>query len=216
MKLTGKDWGFIALAAVFAVVCARLGIWQLDRLHQRRALNAAVTARRALPPLEVTGAAISVDSVRDRPVGAHGVYDYARQWVWPGRSFEGVPGVAVVTPLKLSDSLAVMVDRGWVPSPDGFHVSLIPYEETSDTVEVTGLGAKLPRGRGDYDPSQKGEFPYRVLPMAIQLLPPGPQGAPRRWPEVELGNGPHLGYAIQWFSFATIAVMGTAVFLRRR
>ena len=34
-------------------------------------------------------------------------------------------------------------------------------------------------------------------------------------PPPELTDGPHLDYALQWFAFATIAVVGYAVLLRR-
>jgi cytochrome oxidase assembly protein ShyY1 len=57
-----------------------------------------------------------------------------------------------------------------------------------------------------------------VYPLAIQLTDqdepqPGDLPVPIGWPE--LSEGPHLSYAIQWFSFAAIAVVGAVVLLRR-
>jgi surfeit locus 1 family protein len=195
-------------AVVVAAACVRLGIWQLDRLAQRRARNAAEAARLALPPLEVRGRTITADSARQRRVVATGVYDFTAERTWPGRSFEGTPGVALITPLRLADGSAVLVDRGWVPSPDAFHVDQSLYREP-ETATVTGIALIPPRGRGDVDVAG-------FLPFVIQLDGRDPpRGLPRRWPAPVLDNGPHLSYAIQWFSFALIALVGTAVMIRK-
>ena len=174
----------------------------------------------ALPPLVLRGN-VSVDSARERRVVAHGRFDYSAELTWPGRSFEGTPGVALITPLRLADGgggggegggvgSAVLVDRGWVPSPDAFHVDHAAYRE-SDSVTVEGIAFAPPRGRGDVNTA--GFLPY-VVQMETPL--PGPRGLPRRWPAPVLDDGPHLSYAIQWFSFAVITLVGTAALLRRR
>ena len=201
-----RDVAAAIVAVLVAAVCVRLGIWQLDRLAQRKALNAALAVRLALPVLEVRGG-ISGDSARLRRVTATGRYDFAGERTWPGRSFEGTPGVALITPLRLADGSAVLVDRGWVPSPDAFHVDHAAYRE-SDTATVTGIARLLPRGRGDVDSPG-------FLPFVIELQTPESPGLPRRWPPPAFDNGPHLSYAIQWFSFAVIALVGTAVMIRR-
>jgi surfeit locus 1 family protein len=195
------------IAILVATVCVLLGRWQLSRLGQRRAHNAALAARLALPPLPV-GRNVSADSARQRRVVARGVYDFAAERTWPGRSFQGTPGVALVTPLRLADGSAVLVDRGWAPSPDAFHVDHTLYREP-DTATVTGIALVPPRGRGDVDVTG-------FLPFVIQLGSADPaRGLPRRWPPPTLDNGPHLSYAIQWFSFALIALVGTAVLIRK-
>jgi surfeit locus 1 family protein len=197
--------GIIAVAV--AAGCVRLGIWQLDRLHQRRARNLAAESRLALPPLEVRRDT-PADSARQRRVTAHGVYDFAAEQSWPGRSFEGTPGVALITPLRLADGAVVLVDRGWVPSPDAFHVDHSRYHEP-DTATVHGIALIPPRGRGDVD--VRG-----FLPFVIQLGGPDPATRlPRRWPAPAFDDGPHLSYAIQWFSFAVIALVGAAVLIRK-
>jgi len=194
-------------AILVATVCVLLGRWQLDRLAQRRARNAVLAARLALPPLPV-GRDIPADSARQRRVVAQGVYDFSAERTWPGRSFQGTPGVALVTPLRLADGSAVLVDRGWVPSPDAFHVDHSLYREP-DTATVTGIALIPPRGRGDVDVTG-------FLPFVIQLESADPaRGLPRRWPSPAFDDGPHLSYAIQWFSFAVIALVGTAVLIRK-
>lgn len=202
-----RDLTLAIVAILVAALCVRLGIWQLDRLRQRQARNRTASARLALPPIEV-GRATRADSARQRRVIARGVYDFAAEQSWPGRSFEGTPGVALITPLRLGDGSAVLVDRGWVPSPDAFHVDHSLYREP-DTASVRGIALIPPRGRGDVD--VRG-----FLPFVIQLDGPDPASRlPRRWPAPAFDNGPHLSYAIQWFSFAVIALVGTAVLIRK-
>ena len=202
-----SDLTLALLAVVIAAGCVSLGIWQLRRLGGRRARNALAEARLSLPPIEIH-AGLSVDSARGRRVTARGVYDFGAERTWAGRSFEGTPGVALITPLRLSDGSAVLVDRGWVYSPDAFHVDQARYREP-DSASVTGIAMIPPRGRGDV--STAG-----FLPIIIQLTGPDPAtGLPRRWHAPVFDDGPHLSYAIQWFSFALIALVGTAALIRR-
>ena len=206
-----RDVALGVVAILVATVCVLLGRWQLNRLAQRRARNGVLAARLALPPLPVRRD-ITADSARQRRVVAQGVYDFSAERTWPGRSFQGTPGVALVTPLRLADGSTVLVDRGWAPSPDAFHVDHTLYREP-DTATVTGIALIPPRGRGDVDVAGGG-----FLPFVIQLETPEPpphRGLPRRWPPPAFDDGPHLSYAIQWFSFALIALVGTAALIRK-
>ncbi len=202
-----RDVTLAVVAVVVATGCVFMGKWQLNRLAQRRARNAVLAARLELPPLPVSRD-LTADSARQRRVVAQGVYEYSAERTWPGRSFQGTPGVALVTPLRLADGSAVLVDRGWVPSPDAFHVDHSLYREP-DTATVTGIALIPPRGRGDVAVAG-------FLPFVVQLESPDPtRGLPRRWPPPTFDDGPHLSYAIQWFSFALIALVGTAALIRK-
>jgi len=221
MRIDRRDQVGLVVALLVAAICVRLGVWQLDRLHDRRQRNALLLAARARPPLEVDGS-LPADSARDRRLVARGVYDYAHERLWHGRSYEGVPGVDLVTPLRLAGGAAVLVDRGWAPSPDGFHVDQPAYRE-GDSAVVLGLGMLAPRMRGDVDPaSLRDSLPYPLLPFVVQQFPSDNATVPRsaplliRWPTPELSDGPHLSYAIQWFSFAVIIVVGSLALARKR
>jgi len=201
VKLGRRDVLLAIAALTLATLCVWAGTWQLDRLGQRRARNSILAARLALPPLEVTGETVP-DSARQRRLIARGVYDYTGERIGSGRSFEGTPGVALVTPLRLADGSTVYVDRGWVPSPDARHVDQTLYRE-ADTATVEGIGVIPTPGR--YDASF----------LLQQSGTAAPRGLPRRWPAPALDDGSHLSYAIQWFSFALIIVIGTGALLRK-
>ncbi|HEX8273498.1 MAG TPA: SURF1 family protein [Longimicrobiaceae bacterium] len=240
LRVTPRGLLAALLALVVAATCVRLGFWQLDRLEGRRARNAALRAAGALPPLVLDSATMA--AVADSPaayvnrrVRLRGAYDPAGEVVLRGRAREGRPGVHLVTPLRVEGGAAVLVNRGWAPSPDGATVDRAPLAEPGPH-EVVGLLQEIPvtedRGQPAAAPGRDTTFrrldlaavraraPYPVLPLYVQQLPDS--AAPRdrppfRVPPPELGEGNHLSYAIQWFSFAAIAVIGMlAVALRRK
>jgi surfeit locus 1 family protein len=220
-RMDRRDLAGLVVAFLVAVGCVRLGVWQLDRLHERRERNAALLAARLRPPLAV-GGWLTADSARDRRLHAWGAYDYTHERLWHPRSYEGVPGVDLVTPLRLADGAAVLVDRGWAPSPDAYHVDQAAYRE-ADSADVLGLGMVAPRARGDVDPvALRDSLPYPLLPFVLQQVPSDSPTVPRsaavlrRWPIPELSDGPHLSYAIQWFSFAVIIGVGSVALARKR
>jgi surfeit locus 1 family protein len=219
-----------------AVVCVRLGIWQLDRLEQRRERNMQMQARLAEPPLLLDAAPSDTAGHGFRRVHVSGELDNERSIALAGRSFRGAPGVHLLTPLRLSDGSAVLVNRGWVPSPDGASIDVQQFSEEA-RIEAAGMVLPLPGATDTLRESPSAntdefqrvwfrvhpqvlhrQFPYPLADFQVQLLPtPTSAGLPRRLPPPELDEGPHLGYAIQWFSFATIAVIGwLALVLKRK
>jgi surfeit locus 1 family protein len=218
MSLRPRDLAGAGFALLVAALFVRLGFWQLARLRERQAQNEIIATRRALPPVELPLPHLKPDALRDRRAHARGVYDYAHERVWTGRTFEGAPGVALLTPLRLADGSAVFIDRGFASSPDAAHVDAARYRE-GDTARVTGLVLPAPRDRGDVNPGVlRDSLPYPILPIIVQMNDTSaarPVGL-RRWPSPALDNGPHVSYAIQWFCFALIAVVGSAAVLWRQ
>jgi surfeit locus 1 family protein len=214
--------------------CIRLGIWQLERLDARDQRNRHAEAQLALPPVQLDGTlaraiAAEPDRFRFRTVVASGRFDFERELVVMARARQGVPGVHLVTPLVIDDSLAVLVERGWLPSPDG---RTIRAAVTSEATEATVEGVLL-RADGRVVPSQDGDawprpviapdpalvgawYPYRLVPLLLRRRR-APSGSELRSVDLpELSSGPHLSYAVQWFAFATIALVGSIVLFLRR
>jgi surfeit locus 1 family protein len=239
--------GALAAAFILAMcaLCVRLGFWQLDRLQQRKARNHAIEAAMRLPALQYDAAI--ADAIERQPerfvnrrVQATGVYDPAGEVILRGRAFRSNPGVHLVTPLVAPGvPQALLVNRGWVPSSDAATVDARPYAEAG-TRTVTGILQQIPRGTragGEPATTRVNGAPvvtWRRLdiqtlqrmqrrPFArlyLQQLPGSDSAAPGSPVRVAVApqdNGPHLGYAVQWFSFATIGVVGLVImFLRQR
>src|SRR5919108_127931 len=92
--------GTIALAVVVAL-CIGLGFWQLDRLRARRALNERIAARLHAPPVTNASALADTAGLIYRVLTARGRFDNARSIVLPGRTYRGVPGIHLLSPLRL-------------------------------------------------------------------------------------------------------------------
>jgi surfeit locus 1 family protein len=166
-----------------------------------------------------------------------GEYDFANQIALRNRYIGDQYGYHLLTPLLFNEK-AVFVDRGWIPvdgnsAPDDWR----KYDETG-VVTVTGqirLGQGKPAYGGVPDalPADGSvlsvwnnadvekiiqQMPYPVLNAYLQPdvdvsdnTPPIPFQ-----PELELTEGPHFGYALQWFTFATILFVGYPFYLRKQ
>ena len=234
-RLTGRQWVFTALFVIVAASCVRLGFWQLDRLSQRRAANAHIEARMATQPIQLTGAVFDVADLEYRPVVARGTFDPAHSISLANRARNDEPGVHLVTPFRLQGTdLAVLVDRGWIPAADSARAAWAKYD-LSGAVEVNGIArssAPEPGWSILADPTRgpnappldswrvlnianiQTQIPYRLLPVAIEMSGDSQPGSPVPDPDIDLTDGPHLSYAVQWFSFAGIALIGGGLWLR--
>jgi surfeit locus 1 family protein len=218
---------------VAAAVCIRLGFWQLDRLEQRRATNAAIDTGLAEPPLDATELLRSgtPDDLAYRPATASGTFDPSAELVLYGRSLGEQPGDHVLTPLVLDDGTRLLVDRGWIPFAPERELPLTgEASAATGRVEVTGVLMASETGDtfGDQDPAgatvvravNLDELRVRDPGLAPVYMLLGSQEPTQALPvlvDVERpGEGPHLSYAIQWFAFAAIALVGAAFVLRRR
>jgi surfeit locus 1 family protein len=212
-------------------LCVRLGFWQLGRLQQRRAANQASLAARAQPPVSLNEpGGRSSDSLAERWVTATGEYDFSHEIVVRGQAYEGSPGVHLVTPLRLNaGDTAVLVNRGFVPSPDAVRVATEGLREPGEA-KVSGLAQAI--GSGGGKPLTVGGratwarldlaalrsvLPYPILPIVIRQAPDSSLPRfPRRLAPPELDEGPHLSYAVQWFLFAAMILAFAVLVVARR
>ena len=218
----------VVVAVVLAVTCVNLGLWQLRRLDERRALNAMILDRRSATRVSITGVEGKADAEPYLSATARGTYDVDHEVIVYGRSLDGEAGHHVVTPLLLPDGGAILVVRGWVP----FAMQAAPVRDAAPpATEVTVNGSLVPdEGDGSDTPDADGivrdldvrgiasSLPYDVFPLALRLadqIPPQPGSLPIPVALPALSEGPHLSYAFQWFSFAVVTLVGAAILLRR-
>jgi surfeit locus 1 family protein len=110
--------------------------------------------------------------------------------------------------------VGVLVDRGWTYAADGMTVDPGLLGEPDSTVVEGVFG--LPSGRFGVGPDTL-RVGYPLLPVVLRRTSPSPgmPAALRPVPPPALDDGPHLSYAVQWFSFAAIALVGGALLARR-
>jgi surfeit locus 1 family protein len=236
MKLRARDWGFVALIIAVAVVTFRLGFWQLSRYSERKTRNEEIVERLDKPPLDLNVVEKPPEELEYRRVRVEGEFDSEHEILLKNRARQGQPGFHLITPLLISQDRAVLVDRGWIPLVDGEKSERGVYQETNHVL-IEGI-ARLSQSEpswgfladpvpevGDspletwrllYIEGIQGQIPYPLLPIYIaQTNNPASEG-PIPEPEIDLSEGSHLGYAIQWFSFTAVAVIGGYYWLRRK
>lgn len=219
----------VAVSAIFI----RLGFWQLDRLEQRQMRNAVGEERIEAEPVDLATvlaeAEGDLESLEYRRVFVMGSYDLSGEVLIRSQVHLGQAGFHVVTPLVADEGWAVLVNRGWVPMA----METPPVEARPETGRQRVEGwVRLSQTRpalgpedlpGDLtifnrvDVGRIGEqMDHDVASVYIVAI-----GEDDELPaEVELPDfadeGPHLGYAIQWFGFAAVALIGFYFLLRRK
>ncbi|HNQ98771.1 MAG TPA: SURF1 family protein [Trueperaceae bacterium] len=178
------------------------------------------------------------------PVTVVGTFDPEHEVLLRGRSLDGRPGFNLLTPLVLDDDSAgeyrggaVLIERGWVPY-DHDSVPVADALPPTGSVTVSGeLRAPQSPPTGPlaaiaaHDPPDgplvqsfyvdvkrlAPQMPYPLVPAYVvlrQQTPPNEQRLPEPIPANEMSEGPHLGYALQWFGMALVGAVGY-VFLTR-
>ena len=217
----------LAIPLACAALFVRLGVWQLSRLKEKRAFNTVLAERLASPPVAVTALPGDTALGHYRRVSATGAMLYDREVVYAGRSHEGSPGVDLLTPMKIAGhDTVVMVNRGWAYSSDAAQIVNARWRER-DTASVAGFAETFPgKERSvterrvhalDRDAIQK----LVGAPIAPYVLVQTSDSAkhadsiPVRLTVPTLDEGPHQSYAIQWFGFALVAIVGGVALSRR-
>lgn len=226
-----RRWvALLALVVVVVTAFVNLGRWQLDRLDQRRDSNATVVAHEEAgvrPYAEVFTRQI-VDEDQWQRVAVTGTYDPAGQLVVRYRSNAGRTGWEVVTPLRASDGRTVLVVRGFKAREAGTDFPTAEAPPPGGQVTVVGYVRRNEQGTGTSTVPSAGSV--RLINSdaigaalgvelvdgyitALETTPTDPGGFTPIAPPA-LDEGPHLSYALQWFTFSLIALGGLYVFIR--
>jgi cytochrome oxidase assembly protein ShyY1 len=240
--LGSPGWlGRLAAAASLAAVMALLGLWQLDRYEQRSAINERIDAASATDPAPLSSVLAPPgpgQQVGPAPAAAAGAtmvtvtgrYDPEREILVRGRTLAGRVGVEVVTPLRLPDGTAVLVDRGWAPpAPTG--PADRPPLPPPPAGEVTVQGwVRLSERTAGVEERDGGLHTRRIAVGQLADRLPYPlfngylllaEQAPPADPALTLvplrreNAWLNAGYAVQWWIFAGLVLAGFGWLVRR-
>ena len=237
-RLFTRKWIAATVLAILAVgIMVRLGIWQLDRLEQRRSFNARVIEQIEQEPLELTGDNLKLDltGMEYRKVVLRGRYDFSQEVALRNQVWNDKIGVHLLTPLRISGTdQVVIVDRGWIPQDVYLTGDWSSFAEPGE-VNVEGV-IRATQSKPDFgriaDPTpmprerieswnlaninqMAKQMSYPLLPVYIQQTPDGNWlNLPYRNVAIpELSEGSHMSYAIQWFAFASILAIGYPLYI---
>jgi surfeit locus 1 family protein len=224
-----RFWIGHIIVIIGVIILVNLGFWQLRRLEQRRAYNAEVRAGLEATPVELTGQPVDPDALNRHRVIVTGTLDNAESIIIQNRPFRGEPGVELVTPLKITGSdQAVLVNRGWIPLDQMDAESRRAYDIAGE-ITVKGIAYRTEDQPTGYlvmpDPTlapgetrldawfrvdtarMAEQLGYPLLPLYVRQSPGAdPDEMPLREEVFDLSEGSHLGYAMQWFTFAIVLV----------
>ena len=212
----------------FIVVFVMLGLWQLDRAAEKKALLALFEDEAPYSRPSDYSALAEFDRIE-----TSGAYLADRQILIDNIIVNGRLGFYVVTPLRpaMNEPL-LLVNRGWMQKtgPSG-EIPGVGVDEAFRTVR--GLVGRLPRVAirpgeafsAGQDWPRVGVYPTldeiaaeldeELLPVVLLLSPDAQDGFVRRWAPNVSGPTTHYGYAFQWFALAA-AVAGILVWHTRK
>ena len=205
-----------------------LGNWQARRAEEKRTLGEAFDQALHSPPIVLAPGA-DVAGLIHKHVAARGRFVAERTVLLDNKLRRGRPGYEVVTPLRLAGSDAhVLVDRGWVAAPPSRDT--IPDVRTPvGELDIAGLALdRLPHAleagvaahgvvRQNLDIGAFAvETRLRLEALVIEQHSETPDGLARDWPRPDFGVEKHESYALQWYSFAALAIILVIVLSMRR
>ena len=233
MRLSALLRTLLVLAATAA--CVRLGLWQVARLDEKRALHARERAALAQPAVEITQSLPAEPPPAGRRVHLRGRWDRSAHVLLSGRTHLGAAGVSLLTPLRLASGEAVLVERGWMAAPDAriahperfpdssadvLGIAVAPARSARPSawvrLESESAGVALWSARADDADSAAARIRGPLAAWRLRALPdaagphvlggePAPVPEPYQVPDEAM----HLSYAIQWFAFACVIAFGS-------
>ena len=229
------------LMVIVAVVCVSAGTWQIARYEQKAHANGALRHNAHDPTqpvaavLTIVGSATAArDDVEFRRITVSGSYDVTGQAVVRQRQVGDDTGYLVLTPLRTTAGVTLLVARGFisndtftaiagkVPAPPGGQVSITARAQPSDTApDRSGV---LPPGQLDsINLSDQARRSGTVLYDGYAELEAGQPGTngltPIPAPDLSNPAGgalepQHLAYVIQWYLFAALALAAPFAMIR--
>jgi cytochrome oxidase assembly protein ShyY1 len=212
---------FVALIVSAAFIA--LGIWQLARNSEKEKKVREAKAAYAAPAPDLLTIKTPVAAA---DVQASGTYDHDSAHEILLR--DQPQGVDVLTSLRLADGSAVVVDRGTIgldaavpPAPSGavivrglVNIANAPSSQAAPerdrgrlslaAVDMSKITAALP-------------YPVRRVWITARYQQPAPTSAGPRLPQPPPPDPVnHMEYAIEWFAFALIPLVGWPVLMWRR
>jgi surfeit locus 1 family protein len=212
-------------AVMLTLLTARLGWWQLDRAEQKASMQSALDQRSAMPALlaqQWPRSAADALQLEYRRTRASGIWLPELTVYLENRPLNGRPGFYLVTPLRLDDGTALLVQRGWTPRDATDRTRVTPPPVAPGLVEVSGRIAPRLSRLYEFEGAASGpirqnldidgfaaEKRLKLKPWVLiqeDAKPSSKDGLTREWPAPSYGVHKHYGYAFQWFSLSGLTV----------
>lgn len=216
------DWRVNLLALLILPILLWLGLWQLDRAEQKKALQTLYTQRQQATPVTITDLVLDQD-LSYQPVTLTGHYQAGQHILIDNQIRDRRFGYDVITAFKLLDTDQwVWVNRGWLAA-DPTRLTLPEIEDIAGLVTLQGniyapRGQLWPLGQPLNDswprvvqridiPSLAKELDIAMFPLTVRLANHQPGALQTRWIVINVQPAKHIAYAVQWFSMAGVLLI---------
>lgn len=207
----------ITVALLYIMIS--LGFWQLDRAEYKANVQSLIESKQGTPTISLDSIAKEEENWMYQPVFASGKYDLKHQVYLDNQVNKMVAGYSVFTPLKITDDLGILVNRGWLPVGES-RSSLPDISVTSESLRIDGLLSHAPsktlvlsENANSYlqwpavlqyvDITEiEKQLDYKLMPMVIimdQIKQTNLQPLPIR---INMRSEKHTAYAFQWFGLS--------------
>ncbi len=235
-RLLGPKWIVAHLSVgVLAASFITLGLWQLDRLEERRETNRTGSERFSMEPVPFeTIEDEDPESIEYRRVTVVGRALSTSEVLVRSQVHLGTAGYHLIVPISHRGDAGVLVNRGWVPL--GTEVGTTHHgQDLSMWLKVEGwihltqerpaIGPQDPpdgilsvMSRVDIERVQQQTDPSVDI-ADVYIVEIGEWGSEPPFqvePPDFADEGPHLVYAVQWFGFTAVLAVGYVFLARRR
>ncbi len=206
-------------AAFFPFLIA-LGLWQLEREHEKLVAEKVYETRSANEPTDVSSIDWTNPDLNWIAIRATGFFDNTRQLLLDNRILNSVVGYEVISPFYTDDRV-LLVNRGWIAQGPS-RQSLPELGLTEEQITITGhiyvpdgelmiLGAE--EAVTDRWPKVIQSVDIQVLssvmdeafqPHIVRLDENSTAVLQTNWTAINMRPEVHRAYAVQWFVMASV------------
>jgi len=220
------EWRITLFALVMVPLMVGLGFWQLQRAEEKAALAESFEQRQGQRPALLHELRdLPPEALAYRPVQLSGTFLADAYFLLDNRIHQGRFGYEVLGILQLDgEHGAVLVNRGWlagdparlalpeVPQPAGRlnvrgHVYVAPgkpYLLQEQALEP-GWPKRIQAVEPDkLAPAVSGLTGGTVFPYPVRIDAGAPGALTVDWQVINVSPGKHRGYAVQWFTMASV------------
>ena len=213
-------WVPTLVAGAFIAATIALGDWQTRRAEEKLAAGRMLDEAARGPILQVPSARAEPAPFEHRRVAVRGTFVARDTLFLDNKVLHGVAGYQVVTPLRPEGGVThVLVVRGWVAAGER---SRLPDVRTPAGIQTIEGMAVVPSARflelapettsGSLRQNlvlsrEESNLGITLQPFVIEQTSEADDGLVRAWERPDMGAERHRSYALQWYSFATLAAV---------
>lgn len=207
-------------AAAFIALTIALGNWQTRRAEEKLAAGRMLDEAARGAVLRVPAERADAAGFERRRVAARGTFVAGGMFFLDNKIVNGIAGYQVITPLKLEGAgMHVLINRGWIAAGERSKLPDVPVPEGLQAIEGMAvvpsarfleLAPEAPSGRLRENlvlAREEKRLGLSLQPFVVEQTSGAPDGLLRAWERPDNGVERHRSYALQWYSFAALAVV---------